>query len=76
MLRNTEQSLTNKRRRNVKKAPKSWFNKQLLDQRKIMKNRGQNWLKYKESHQWTAFKRERKLLQQYDQIPQKTQPIQ
>ena len=59
MLRNFDKVAPIKRRRNVKKVPKSWFNKQLLDQRKIVKNREQKWLKYKELHQWTTFKRER-----------------
>ena len=40
MLRNLEKIAPIKRRRNVKKAPKPWFNKQLLDQRKIVKTQG------------------------------------
>ena len=59
MLRNLNKVAPMKRRRSLRKVPKSWYNKDLLDQRKIMKNREQKWLKYKESHQWTAFKRER-----------------
>ena len=39
MLRNLNQVAPLKRRRSLKKAPKSWFNKDLLDQRKIVKNR-------------------------------------
>ena len=42
----------------MKKAPKSCFNKQLLDQRKIVKNREQNGLSARNHIQWTAFKRE------------------
>ena len=59
MLRNLNKVAPLKRRRSLKKAPKSWFNKDLLDQRKIVKNREQKWLKYGQQHQWTAFKRER-----------------
>ena len=39
MLRNLNKVAPLKRRRSLKKAPKSWFNKDLLDQRKIVKNR-------------------------------------
>ena len=59
MLRNLNKVAPMKRRRSLKKAPKSWFNKDLLDLRKIVKNREQRWLKYRKQHQWTAFKRER-----------------
>ena len=58
MLRNLNQVAPLKRRRSLKKTPKSWFNKDLLDQRKI-KNREWRWFKYGQQHQWTAFKRER-----------------
>ena len=59
MLRNLNKVARMKRRRSRKKAPKSWFNKDLLDQRKIVKNREHKWLKYRQQHQWTAFKRDR-----------------
>ena len=39
LLRNLNKVAPMKRRRSLKKAPKSWFNKDLLDQRKIVKNR-------------------------------------
>ena len=58
MLRNFNKVVPLKRRRSLKKA--SWFNKNLLDQRKIVKkNREQKWLEYRQQHQWIAFKRER-----------------
>ena len=59
MLRNLNKVAPMKKRRSMKKAPKLWFSKDLLDQRKIVKSREQKWLKYKEPYQWTAFKRER-----------------
>ena len=65
MLRNLNKVAPMKRRRSLKKAPKSWFNKDLLDQRKILKNREQKWLNYRQQHQWAAFKRERN---QYNQM--------
>ena len=46
------------KRRNVKRPPKLWFKKQLLDQKKNVKSREQKLLKYKKSYQWTSFKRE------------------
>ena len=39
MLRNLNKVAPLKRRRSLKKTPKSWFNKDLLAQRKIVKNR-------------------------------------
>ena len=59
MLRTLNKVTPLKSRRCVKKAPISWFNKDLLNQMKVVKNREQKWIKYKEPHQWTAFKRER-----------------
>ena len=59
MLRNLNKVAPLKRRKSLKKAPKSWFNKDLLDQRKTVKNRERKWLKYGQQHQWTAFKRGR-----------------
>ena len=59
MLRTLNKVAPLKSRRCVRKTPKSWFNKDLLNQRKIIKSREPKWLKDKEPHQWTAFKRER-----------------
>ena len=43
--------------RNRNKKP--WFDKELYDQRRIMKNREQVWLKYQNTTQWKAYTRER-----------------
>ena len=38
---------------------KAWFDKELYDQRRIMKNRERLWLKYKNAAQWKVYTRER-----------------
>ena len=43
--------------RNRNKKP--WFDKELYDQRRIMKNRERVWLRYKYAAQWKAYTRER-----------------
>ena len=43
--------------RNRNKKP--WFDKELYDQRRIMKNRERVWLKYQNATQWKAYTRER-----------------
>ena len=47
-----------KPRRNAKPA-RPWYNPRLLDQKKIVRNRENKYIKYKQSHQWKAFTRER-----------------
>ena len=42
ILRNLNKVAPLKRRRSLKKAPKSWFNKDLLDQRKIVKKQSKS----------------------------------
>ena len=44
--------------RNRNKKP--WFDKELYDQRRIMKNRERVWMKYQNAAQWKAYTRERK----------------
>ena len=43
--------------RNRNKKP--WFDKELYDHRRIMKNRERAWLKYQNTAQWKAYTRER-----------------
>ena len=47
-----------KPRRNAK-PPKPWYNPRLLGQRRIVRNREDKYIKYKQNHQWKAFTRER-----------------
>ena len=47
-----------KPRRNAK-PPKPWYNSRLLGQRRIVRNREDKYIKYKQNHQWKAFTRER-----------------
>ena len=47
-----------KPRRNAK-LPKPWYNPRLLGQRRIVRNREDKYIKYKQNHQWKAFTRER-----------------
>ena len=44
----------------ISKHPKMpWYNKYVFDQKQIVRNREKIWRKYKQDHQWTAFKVER-----------------
>ena len=37
---------------------KPWYDEDLKNQRRIMKNREREWIKYREDQHWKAFKRE------------------
>ena len=45
-------------RRNVKPA-RPWYNSRLLGQKRIVRNRENKYIKYKQDHHWKAFTRER-----------------
>ena len=47
-----------KPRRNAKPA-KPWYNSRLLGQKRIVRNREDKYIKYKQNHHWKAFTRER-----------------
>ena len=42
-----------------KRKPKSWYDEELKQQRKILKNRECKWFKYREGSHWQAYKHER-----------------
>ena len=42
-----------------KRKSRPWYNSQLLEQRKVTRNRERAFIKYREDHHWRAFSRER-----------------
>ena len=42
-----------------KRKSRPWYNSQLLEQRKVTRNRERAFIKYREDHHWRAFTRER-----------------
>ena len=49
-----------KKLRKRAKPARPWYNTRLLNQRRIVRNRENKYIKYKELHQWKAFARKRK----------------
>ena len=43
----------------TRNSKKPWFDKELYDQRRIMKNRERVWLKHQDTTKWKAYTRER-----------------
>ena len=48
-----------RKKRNQREKNKPWYTSQLLEQRKIVRNRERAYMNYRQSHHWKAFTRER-----------------
>ena len=59
MLRTLNLVVPTKEVKVKKRKPKMWYDEELKQQRKILKNREHKWFKYREDHHWLPYKCER-----------------
>ena len=59
MERTLDEIAPKEKKREHKRQNKQWFTSQLLEQRKIVRNRERVYLAYRENQHWKAFTRER-----------------